>query len=307
LIKDIIGLIKYQQEKETDLLTKDSRQFVRQVTETLEKWNRDACLYSENLIDPVGSSAVLCLFSECQKENGPGTELCFVFNKRSKWVRQAGDLCFPGGGIHHRFDSLVARFLGLPFFPLGRWPHWKQWKVQRRKESDLLALLLATGLRECFEEMRLNPFRTRFLGPMPPQALASFQRFLYPMAVWIRPQKRFFPNREVEKVVSIPLNDFLKPEKYVRFRMRFQSYLDGEEMVQDFPGFLHEDGEESEVLWGVTYRIVMTFLEILLDFQPPDMDTLPVVEGMRDENYLNSRSKKPTKSELEKEETDWRN
>jgi 8-oxo-dGTP pyrophosphatase MutT (NUDIX family) len=244
------------------------------------------------MADPQGSSVVLCLLSECLKGKGPDTELCFVFNKRSKWVRQAGDLCFPGGGIHHRFDSLAAKFLGLPFFPLGRWPYWKLWKVSRRKESDLLALLLATGLRECLEEMRLNPFRTQFLGPMPPQSLASFQKFLYPMVVWIRHQKRFFPNREVEKVVAIPINDFLKPEKYVRFRMRFESYINGEEAIQDFPGFLHEDGEEFEVLWGVTFRIVLTLLEVLFNFLPPDMDGLKVVEGLRDENYLNSRSGK---------------
>lgn len=288
-------------------MTKDSRQFVRQVTETLEKWNRDACLYTVDIADHKGSSAVLCLLSECLKGKGPDTEFCFVFNKRSKWVRQAGDLCFPGGSIDHRIDSLAARFLGLPFFPLGRWPYWKQWKTQRRKEARHLSYLLATGLRECFEEMRLNPFRTQFLGPMPPQALHSFQRFLYPMVVWIRPQKRFFPNREVEKVVSIPINDFLKPEKYVRYRMRFESYLNGDEAVQDFPGFLHEDEEGHEVLWGVTYRIVMTILEVLFNFSPPDLDTLPVVEGMRDENYLNSRSKKISKSELEREETNRRN
>jgi len=273
-------------------LTMKPKAFVGQVIETLEKWNREACLYADNLVDPLGSSAVLCLLSECVKGKGPETELCFVFNKRSKLVRQAGDLCFPGGGIDHRFDSLVARLLGLPFFPLGRWPYWKQWKAQRKKESDLLALLLTTGLRECFEEMRLNPFRTQFLGPMPPQSLQSFQRFLYPMLVWIRHQKRFYPNREVEKVVAIPLNDLLKPEKYVRFRMRFESYVNGEESIQDFPGFFHEDEEGHEVLWGVTYRIVMTILEILFNFVPPDMEDLQVVEGMRDDNYLNSPSRR---------------
>jgi hypothetical protein len=269
-------------------LTSDSKQFINQVTETLEKWNRNASLYSDHLYDSAASSVVLCLFSECLGEKGKEKELCFVFNKRSKWVRQAGDLCFPGGGIVHHIDSLAARFLGLPFFPLGRWPYWRQWKIHRRKEAERLALLLATGLRECTEEMLLNPFRTRFLGPMPPQALQSFRRFLYPMVVWVRHQKRFFHNREVEKVVSIPINDLLKPEKYVRFRMRFESYVDGELALQEFPGFLHEEEEGHEVLWGVTYRIVMVILEVLFNFQPPDMDDLKVVEGMRGENYLNS-------------------
>jgi 8-oxo-dGTP pyrophosphatase MutT (NUDIX family) len=278
------------------LLTKDPKQFVIQVSEILEKWNRDACLYSDHLYNSAGSSVVLCLFSECLKGKGHEKELCFVFNKRSKWVRQAGDLCFPGGGIHP-IDSLAAKFLGWPFFPLGRWTYWRQWKVRRRKEADRLALLLATGLRECAEEMRLNPFRTQFLGPMPPQSLQSFRRFLYPMVVWVRHQKRFFLNREVEKVVSVPIKDLLNPEKYVRFRMRFESYLDGAEALQDFPGFLHEDEEGQEVLWGVTYRIVTVLLEVLFNFQPPEMDGLKIVEGMRDENYLHSPSRKTRKAD----------
>ncbi len=62
------------------LLTKDSKSFVREVTETLEKWNRDACLYSDHLYNSAGSSVVLCLFSECLKEKGKEKELCFVFN-----------------------------------------------------------------------------------------------------------------------------------------------------------------------------------------------------------------------------------
>ncbi|MEW6186212.1 MAG: hypothetical protein AB1585_10790 [Thermodesulfobacteriota bacterium] len=273
-------------------MNEDPGKFIRQVTETLEKWNRDACLYAEHLSDGSGSSAVLCLLSECQKGKGPEKEICFVFNKRSKWVRQAGDLCFPGGGIAHSFDPLVAKLLGYPLFPLGRWPYWKKWKTERRPEAERLALVLATGLRESAEEMRLNPLSTRFLGPMPPQALQSFQRFLYPMVVWIGHRKRFFPNREVEKVVPIPLNHLLQAEKYVRFRMRFASYVNGEESVQDFPGFFHEEEDGHEVLWGVTYRIVTTLLEVLFDFRPPEMGGLPVVEGMRDENYLYSAGRK---------------
>jgi 8-oxo-dGTP pyrophosphatase MutT (NUDIX family) len=277
------------------ILDMDSGLFINQITETLEKWNRDVCLYADHLYDSSGSSVVLCLLSECMSRNKTEKEFCFVFNKRSKWVRQAGDLCFPGGGIAHHIDSLAARFLGLPFFPLGRWPYWKKWKTEREKEADRLALLFATGLRECTEEMRLNPFRARFLGPMPPQALQSFRRFLYPMVVWIKRQKRFFPNREVEKVVTIPIKDLLNPEKYVRFRMHFESYMNGEEALQDFPGFLHGEADGHEVLWGVTFRIVMTILEVLFNFQPPEMDDLPVVEGMRDENYLNSLPRKKKK------------
>lgn len=277
-------------------VSKEFRLFLDRVTETLAKQNREICLFPEALSDSTDSSVVLCLLSECLKGKGLEKELCFVFNKRSQLVRQAGDLCFPGGGIVHHIDSIAAKFLGLPFFPLGRWPYWKEWQTLRREESVRLSLLLATGLRESLEEMRLNPFRAEFLGPMPVQELQPFQKFLYPMVVWIRNQKRFFPNREVEKVVSIPVKNFLKPEKYVRYQMRFESYQgSNDEVVQEYPGFLHEDDEDSEVLWGLTYRIVMMILEILFGFTPPDFNSLTSVEGMRGKNYFNSASKNNTK------------
>jgi hypothetical protein len=277
-------------------VSKEFRPFITQVKEKLAKQNREICLFPEALSDSTDASVVLCLLGECLKGKGPEKELCFVFNKRSQLVRQAGDLCFPGGGIVHHIDSIAAKFLGLPFFPLGRWPYWKEWRTRRRVEAGRLSLLLATGLRESLEEMRLNPFRAEFLGPMPVQELQPFQKFLYPMVVWIRNQKRFIPNREVEKVVSIPVNDFLKPEKYVCFQMRFESYQgSNDEVVQDYPGFLHEDDQGSEVLWGLTYRIVMMILEILFGFTPPDFNSLKSVEGMRNKNYFNSASKNNTK------------
>lgn len=96
----------------------------------------------------------------------------------------------------------------------------------------------------------------------------------------------------MEKVVSIPVKDFLKPEKYVRYQIRFESYQGShDEVVQEYPGFLYEDDEGSEVLWGLTYRIVMMILEILFGFTAPDFNALTSVEGMRGKNYFNSASK----------------
>jgi hypothetical protein len=173
---------------------------------------------------------------------------------------------------------------------LGRWPYWKEWQTHRREESARLALLLATGLRESLEEMRLNPLGTRFLGPLPSQRLQSFQRVLYPMVVWIRNQKRFFPNWEVEKVVSIPVKDFLNPAKYVCYRIQFESPENGPfEAIQNFPGFLHEDGNETEVLWGATYQIVITFFKIVFGFSPPDINSLKVIKGFRGETYFGTK------------------
>jgi hypothetical protein len=273
-----------------------SGRLAERIKERLGEWNRQACLYPENLTGSRKASAVLFLLSQCPTPGEPEGEPCVVFNKRSKEVRQAGDLCFPGGSLDHRIDAFAARMMGLPFFPLGRWPHWKRWQAHRKEEAARLALLLAAGLREGLEEMRLNPLGTEFIGPLPANALASFEKVIYPLVVRIRNQKRFFPNWEVEKVVSIPLRDFLNLKKYVRYRMHFESYSGPHfDSVQDFPGFLHEEGGDREVLWGATYRIVMTFLEIVFEFFQPDLRDLPVIEDCRDEAYFNGRPRNKKK------------
>ncbi len=66
----------------------------------------------------------------------------------------------------------------------------------------------------------MNPVGVSFLGPLPPQQLAMFQRIIYPMVCWVPRQKRFFPNWEVEKLVYIPLRKLLNPDNYALCRMR---------------------------------------------------------------------------------------
>ncbi len=163
---------------------------------------------------------------------------------------------------------------------LARWKHF------REGESKHLALLLAAGLRESLEEMRLNPLTVRFLGPMPAQDLAMFGRVLYPMVVWVH-QKHFVPNWEVEKIIAIPIRNLLDPENYFCCRTFFE--LDHGTSISrgptDLPCFRHlEEGEE--ILWGVTYRIVTLFLEMIFQFRTPDIDTLPVIHRVLGEDYF---------------------
>lgn len=98
-----------------------------------------------------------------------------ILNKRSHRVRQPGDLCCPGGGVSPSVDALIAKSLYLPKTPLSRWPHQNWWRKHRYRDYKKLSLLLATALREGVEEMRLNPFGIRFLGPMPPPAAGDVQ------------------------------------------------------------------------------------------------------------------------------------
>jgi hypothetical protein len=92
----------------------------------------------------------------------------------------------------------------------------------------------------------------------------------------------------VEKVVYVPLQSLLNPLKYARYQLNIKRPREtGKNTnIEDFPCFLHEHNDESEVLWGATFRITMVFLEIVFGFRPPDVETLPVVHGTLDENYL---------------------
>jgi 8-oxo-dGTP pyrophosphatase MutT (NUDIX family) len=240
-------------------------------------------LFPPDVATSAATSSVLFLLGE---QNGNGRrrgEPCIVLNKRSAKVRQPGDLCFPGGRIDPRLDIFLSRVMMWPLSPLARWPHWPRWRADHRGETESLCLLLATALRESVEEMRLNPFGLTFLGPMPSQDLSLFRRVLYPMVVWINRQKHFLPNWEVEKIVRISLKNLLDPSHYACYRIRFEHRQTGG-VVKDFPCFLH--GNEREILWGVTYRIVAAFLEYSFGFKPPALELLPVTQGHMGESYL---------------------
>lgn len=247
-------------------------------------WNEP--LYPRNAKEPLIASAVLFLLGDDCRGNSP--EPCVVLNKRSRMVKQPGDLCFPGGRIALRLDAWLSRFLRLPLTPLTRWPYWSQWRSRKRHEAGSLELLLATSLRESLEEMRLNPFGVRFLGPLPPQELRIFHRVIYPMVAWVKRQRRFFLNWEVERIVYVPIADLLNPDAYARYRLRYETDFRHpmHAKTQDYPCFIHPTEEGPEILWGATYRIVMDFLDILSGFAPPPMDSLPLVRGVLDREYL---------------------
>lgn len=138
------------------------------------------------------------------------------------------------------------------------------------------------------EEMRLNPFGVTFLGPMPPEDLRMFRRILYPMVAWIHRQRHFLPNWEVEKIVYVPLRKLLDPEAYACYRLRFNldKGKESEGCERDFPCFRHENEKEKEVLWGATFRIVVSFLETVFEFAVPPLDSLPVITHTLDQRYV---------------------
>ncbi len=250
-------------------------------------------LFADTECEKVQSSSVMLLLGEQAVENGNRPEICVILNKRSQEVRQPGDLCCPGGTVETTVDPYLARLLALPFSPLSRWPAWKILRRYQRREARLLSLLLAAGLRESWEEMRLNPFAARFLGPLPSQCLLLFRRVIHPMVAYVSWQKNFFPSWEVEKILFIPLRALLNPSHYAVFRLHVPSHLEwrfnGSQL--EFPCFLYRHEGHTELLWGVTYRIVTLLLEVLFEFTPPGMARLPLVPAVLDDSYIHGRAR----------------
>ena len=239
------------------------------------------------------TSAVLFLLGS-RAIGGGRTETCLILNKRSQKVRQPGDLCCPGGGIVPWLDACLARLLRFKGSPLSYWSDWKVWRKRRTNDAFNLSLLLATGLRESFEEMRLNPLAVRFLGALPPQKLVMFHREIYPFVCWVTRQRRFHPNWEVEKIITIPLSCLLNPDNYARYRLEIDLMINRRNVLprsetKEFPCFLHRQGGQTERLWGATFRITMIFLEWVFGFKPPEMEYLQTVDGRLDRNYTEGR------------------
>jgi hypothetical protein len=261
--------------------------FNRKIIHALNKRYHQNVLFAEKASRTAETSAVLFLLGPSPSRKGSLSDPCLILTKRSVKVKQPGDLCCPGGRTTH-FDPFLAKLLYLPGAPLTRWQCWSKWRKKRPRELQTLALYFATSLRESFEEIRLNPLGIKLLGPLPSQRLVMFKRIIYPLACWVPFQKRFFLNWEVEKIVYIPVKTLLSPSKYARYRIRVDTA--GTDMQQlhtnDYPCFIHEEPNGSEVLWGATFRIVVDFLTIAYGFKLPDIKSLPVIFRTLDESYL---------------------
>jgi 8-oxo-dGTP pyrophosphatase MutT (NUDIX family) len=212
-------------------------------------------------------------------------EVHVVLNKRSSNVRQAGDLCYPGGSVGN-FDRALARLQCLPLSHLRKWQRRASWDAGCR-EKDRLAMLMTTCLRESWEEMRLNPLKVSFLGLLPPQDLVMFKRRIHPMVGWIRHRARFKRNGEVSRIIPIPLRSLLDASNYGRYHLTWEPDSARGLSSSDHPCFIFHDATGTEVLWGATFYITMSFLRYCFEFTPPDGADLPVVENRLGQAYFN--------------------
>ncbi len=271
-----------------NVLISDPVQLRAHIQQVTGRYLLKKTLYPANIAALTGASAVLFTLGIMPANNGHEPEPCLILNKRSEYITQPGDLCCPGGGISARLDTFMAKTMALPGFPMWRWPFWASIKSRSRQEAEILRVLFSTSVRESYEEMRLNPFGVCFLGPLPTERLVMFARVIYPMVGWVSRQQHFRTNWEVEKIVAIPIRALLNSDNYVRYRLEIKDPNDsrGNHRIYDEPSFVHRSNAETEVLWGATCRMTLSFLKLVFDFSPPPSESLPILEAMMDRTYL---------------------
>jgi len=248
----------------------------------------------------VRTSSVLLLLGEMVPVEGGVPEACIILNKRSREVKQPGDLCCPGGAIE-KLDHFLSRLLQVSASSLSRWPYWHVLKTRQPEDAQFLSLLYAAGLRESWEEMRLNPFGLTLLGPLPSQCLVLYRRVIHPLAAWVACQKEFTLSWEVERIVRFPLRALLNPFNYAVYRMNVPPRLEWRfsGTTVDFPCFIYSIDGRAELLWGATFRIVTLFLQMIFGFRIPHLKRLPLVPASLGDEYVNAGTRNSARKNYE--------
>lgn len=274
-----------EQLKQYELIFKKTDTFIEHITCAIYP---NIAQIDETIPNLKKTSAVLFLLGMSPSSHPDPLTPSVILTKRSQQVKQPGDLCCPGGSLTYPIDRIIASLLLGLEFPFRRWKYRRQWKKDYKKQVRSTAIYLAAGIREGFEEISLNPFDIQFLGVLPYQQLVMFQQKIYPFVAWVSHQKKFLLSREVEKVVWIPIRYLLNPKNYARYCIEMPSNGFPKRIVE-YPCVLYKTSHEEERLWGATYRIAMAFLQLVFDFSPPTLETLPQIFGTLDMTYLTGK------------------
>ncbi|MBE0557540.1 MAG: CoA pyrophosphatase [Proteobacteria bacterium] len=250
---------------------------------------------SERTLCPQLAAGVLVtlFFRESPSPGGSETGgFIFQLIKRSSLVTQPGDLSCPGGMIHPIFDRLLRPLLIHGPFPIVR-GRARSYALNRGSQSfRITTLFLANALRETWEEIGLPPWRVRYLGPLPTYSLARFRRTIFPLAGFAESACPPRPNREVEKIVEIPLAAFFQEGQIGCYTLSVPDPKEAGASIRiRYPCLIHrnQDGSE-EILWGATFHILTRFLAIVMDYHLPDWVNGPFIHRTLRPDYLVGRA-----------------
>ena len=155
-----------------------------------------------------------------------------------------------------------------------------------------MTLFLANALRESWEEIGLSPCRVRFLGPIPTYSLTRFRRTIFPLAGFVERPGSLHLNREVEKIVEIPLASFYREDLIGCYTFSLPGPIDsGVQKSFQYPCLIHREADGGEeILWGATFHILIQFLGIVMDYRLPDWEKGQVVQRTLRSEYIAGRS-----------------
>ncbi len=186
-----------------------------------------------------------------------------TLNKRSIYVQQAGDLCFPGGRTDRRLDRILSRLLAWRILPTGRSEPLRRLLRSSPRAREVFLFVLASVLRESWEEMRLPPWKVEYMGALPTLWMQSFPRVIFPVVGRVLPGWKARPNWEVESVLRLPLRAFFDPANYATCRFLVQTPSGEGQSIHEweYPCLVINDPTGEEILWGATFKILMSFME----------------------------------------------
>lgn len=221
-----------------------------------------------------------------------GKGLVIHLVKRSKLVSQAGDLSFPGGMLNPFLDRILMHLIRFVYPPIMTGGALRYARKRGKSAFSTISLFFANALRESWEEVRLNPLNVEFLGPLPSYDLYLFQRSIFPLVGLIKKNPRFRSNKEVEKVIAIPLCDFFDAKHYAACILRKP---DGSTLNRtdrrELPCFIHNDIDgQQEIIWGATFQIIMSFLTTVFDYQISPSYSQRIIEKKIKPSYLTNAS-----------------
>lgn len=240
-----------------------------------------------------GGGVLLPLYFSAGEGYGGGQpgEYVFLLSKRSHKVQQAGDLCVPGGGIHPLTDWILQKILWLGFHARGKGEGIKEAKKKGRLAFSKILYFYGNAIRESWEEIRLPPFNVELLGVLPTYRLQSRRWILFPLVGRIKKPWKTRLNWEVEKIISIPMSAFYHEENYALYSLRVTERQRGMGIPDpwEFPCLVYRSHGEEEILWGATFHIIRSFLELIGPSPLPFPAGQRIIQKDLPANYFSGR------------------
>lgn len=219
------------------------------------------------------------------------SEYVFQLIKRSEAVPQAGDISCPGGILEPSTDEMLSHIVlktGIIRSIDNR--VLNDLRNKDEQTASLVRLFLMNALRESWEEIGLSPLNVGFLGALPSYSLAYFPRTIFPVVGLVKEPFKYQLNPEVEKVLEIPLTSFFQSSSYATVEIESDLGSSDPRYNMHFPCLpLPDDHGSHDILWGATFCIITTFLQIVSGRTFPPSSPSRIIKKTLSPHYASGR------------------